>query len=738
MKYYNIILKFIYDNNDHKKLNLNKNDQYNFIKSKITNIIEDLTYYQFVYDVSNISFNKNMELSFILNIKESISDSLLDDAFQKTSNINDADIKSNINDSIRASNKSDLIYHLSNSELFGLFTISIKSIKPASSIKPTNSNLISPPPQTQIRKTPSGYSYNSIQTDIKCKFKGTEPSPKGLGLCARMLIEGEKSKGLDGNIWIKSGGRWVKYKKLSKYNTIKKIPTLKVKKSLIDKTREYTLQLKLVLDKGEVMPNPIKSKLFLNSKIKSIMNNLIDVHIQDNVTININMRNAIILYKFHYTKTQLDKNKVYYNEAVRDTEGNLELDTDDFIRTIYDSKLVDGKLKGFKTHKKWNLDDYWKDIKLLVKRATPSKPSSKKVCPTGKVLNPVTNRCVKSATPSNRVKVVKPSTPSKQSSKKVCPTGKVLNPVTNRCVKSATPSNRVKVVKPSTPSKPAKLTLKINGIMLAHTFKDHKSGKIRAAPNGYTKAPDGWYASEKYDGYRAIWNGKDFVSRNGNIFLAPKSFKRWLPEDTALDGELFIGRESFEKHGLLRRKDVAENAWEKAKVKYQIFDSPSIDGDFEVRQSKIKKIISDSCKNNKGVCPLKYTTQKKIKNELELYNMFDKLVGKGAEGIMLRSPHSPYEGKRSSHLLKVKQLFDDECKIVGHNKGTGKYSNMLGAFKCELIKNPKIKFNISGMDDSIRTNYLKTHPIGTTVTFTYMGLSAKGVPRHPNYLRIRK
>ena len=52
MKYYNIILKFIYDNNDHKKLNLNKNDQYNFIKSKITNIIEDLTYYQFVYDVS--------------------------------------------------------------------------------------------------------------------------------------------------------------------------------------------------------------------------------------------------------------------------------------------------------------------------------------------------------------------------------------------------------------------------------------------------------------------------------------------------------------------------------------------------------------------------------------------------------------------------------------------------------------------------------------------------------------
>mgnify|MGYP003685684679 FL=1 len=118
--------------------------------------------------------------------------------------------------------------------------------------------------------------------------------------------------------------------------------------------------------------------------------------------------------------------------------------------------------------------------------------------------------------------------------------------------------------------------------------------------------------------------------------------------------------------------------------------------------------------------------------------MFYKIVKKGGEGIMLRSPHSPYEGKRSSHLLKVKQLFDDECRIIGYNKGSGKYSNMLGAFKCELIKNNNIKFTISGMDDSIRKNYLNTHPIGTKVTFTYMGLSSNGVPRHPNYLRIRK
>ena len=43
--------------------------------------------------------------------------------------------------------------------------------------------------------------------------------------------------------------------------------------------------------------------------------------------------------------------------------------------------------------------------------------------------------------------------------------------------------------------------------MLAHTFKDAKTGKTKSAPPGTPQAPNGWYLSEKYDGYRAIWDG---------------------------------------------------------------------------------------------------------------------------------------------------------------------------------------------------------------------------------------
>ena len=66
------------------------------------------------------------------------------------------------------------------------------------------------------------------------------------------------------------------------------------------------------------------------------------------------------------------------------------------------------------------------------------------------------------------------------------------------------------------------------GVMLAHVYKDDK-GKIKTAPKGFPQAPNGWFVSEKFDGYRAIWDGKDFRSRNNKIFEAPKWFKDWLP-----------------------------------------------------------------------------------------------------------------------------------------------------------------------------------------------------------------
>ena len=51
--------------------------------------------------------------------------------------------------------------------------------------------------------------------------------------------------------------------------------------------------------------------------------------------------------------------------------------------------------------------------------------------------------------------------------------------------------------------------------------------------------------SEKLDGVRCFWNGKTMFSRNGNRFECPEWFKKQLPTDIALDGELWTKRDDF-------------------------------------------------------------------------------------------------------------------------------------------------------------------------------------------------
>ena len=89
----------------------------------------------------------------------------------------------------------------------------------------------------------------------KCKndntrsYKGTEPSPKGLGYCAHTMMKGKIRKGLDGNKWIisttKNGTkRWIKYNKIVKiivsYGWLKDFPNPDYKMVSFPKTWKYT------------------------------------------------------------------------------------------------------------------------------------------------------------------------------------------------------------------------------------------------------------------------------------------------------------------------------------------------------------------------------------------------------------------------------------------------------------------------------------------------------------------
>ena len=81
----------------------------------------------------------------------------------------------------------------------------------------------------------------------------------------------------------------------------------------------------------------------------------------------------------------------------------------------------------------------------------------------------------------------------------------------------------------------------------------------------------GWWMSEKLDGVRAYWDGKQFLSRMGNLFHAPDWFIEGLPE-VPLDGELWLGRRKFQRTVSIVRRQDKSDLWKE--IRYVVFDAP--------------------------------------------------------------------------------------------------------------------------------------------------------------------
>src|SRR6476661_5485149 len=90
----------------------------------------------------------------------------------------------------------------------------------------------------------------------------------------------------------------------------------------------------------------------------------------------------------------------------------------------------------------------------------------------------------------------------------------------------------------------------------------------------------GWWMSEKLDGVRAYWDGKQFISRLGNLFHAPDWFLDGLPS-VPLDGELWIARKAFQRTVSIVRRQDKTDLWRE--VKFLVFDAPGVKDPFERR-----------------------------------------------------------------------------------------------------------------------------------------------------------
>ena len=176
----------------------------------------------------------------------------------------------------------------------------------------------------------------------------------------------------------------------------------------------------------------------------------------------------------------------------------------------------------------------------------------------------------------------------------------------------------------------------------------------------------GWLASEKLDGVRAYWDGRNLLSRNGKILAAPGGWSAHFPP-FALDGELYTARGEFEKiQSIVMDKTPNEAAW--SEVKFYVFDIPEAGGGLLERLSELGKFI---LQNPQAGQNLEIIKQVKVKDNAEFEAFAEAVIAKGGEGAVVREPNAPYERKRSKNALKYKKFKDAECEVTKVNAGTG-------------------------------------------------------------------
>lgn len=260
----------------------------------------------------------------------------------------------------------------------------------------------------------------------------------------------------------------------------------------------------------------------------------------------------------------------------------------------------------------------------------------------------------------------------------------------------------------------------LSGIGSVHAFEP-------MLPQTYSaqKEISGWWMSEKLDGIRGFWDGRQLWSKNGLPFSPPPQFIAGLPP-FPLEGELWGGRRTFEQTASIVLRQQPHDGW--LKLQFAIFDVPGQTETFRVRIKRAQHWFE----NNPS--PYAFVIEQiPVKGRKHLSYELNRIEAAGGEGVIIRDPDAPYQAGRSTHILKVKKSFDAEAMVIAHLPGSGRNRDRLGALLVRAEDGSEFRIG-GGFSDAQRND---PPPVGSMITYKYYGHYRSGIPKFPSFLRVR-
>jgi DNA ligase-1 len=238
--------------------------------------------------------------------------------------------------------------------------------------------------------------------------------------------------------------------------------------------------------------------------------------------------------------------------------------------------------------------------------------------------------------------------------------------------------------------------------------------------------PVDFLVSEKLDGVRAYWDGQRLRFRSGRLIAAPEWFTGALPK-TPLDGELWMGRRSFDRlSGAVRKATPVDTEWRD--VRYMVFDAPQAAGNFSTRAAQLSTLVTQT-----GVTWLQAVEQSRVADRKALQQLLQTTVQAGGEGLVLHRSDALWVPGRSDALRKLKLQPDEDARVVAHIAGKGRNAGRMGALLLEMPDGARFALG-AGFTDALRE---APPAVGTTVTYRYRDRTPNGIPKFASFLRVR-